>query len=96
MPAYFVFNYRINNREAYQPYLAQVPKTLEAHGAEILVADFNSEVIEGDARHLTVVLKFASEDAARIWYQSPEYQQIISLRKDNCDGIAVLATPADG
>ena len=56
MSAYFVFNYQISNREAYDPYLAEVPKTLEAHGAEILAADFESEVIEGKpprARQIT-------------------------------------------
>ena len=47
MAAYFVFNYRVNDQDAYQPYLAEVPKVLEAHGAEILAADFESEGIEG-------------------------------------------------
>jgi len=94
MAAYFVFNYRINDREAYQPYLAKVLPVLEAHGAEILAADFESEGFEGDAGHVTVVLKFASKDAARKWYKSPEYQEIIGLRTDNSDGIAALAKAA--
>lgn len=94
MEGYFVFNYRINDREAYQPYLEQVMQTLIAHDAEILVADFESEKIEGDAGHVTVVLKFSSKDAAKNWYQSPEYQNIFKLRTDHCDGIAVLADAA--
>ncbi|MGD8577363.1 MAG: DUF1330 domain-containing protein [Thiohalophilus sp.] len=95
MEGYIVFNYRINDQEAYQPYLSQVMQTLIAHNAEILVADFESETIEGDAGHVTVVLKFSSKDAARKWYQSPEYQNIIELRTDNCEGIAVLADAAE-
>ena len=91
MSAYFVFNYQISNREAYDPYLAEVPKTLEAHGAEILAADFESEGIEGDAKQVTVVLKFSSKDAAKKWYQSPEYQRIIGLRLSNSEGISTLA-----
>ncbi|APE32406.1 hypothetical protein BOX17_00860 [Halomonas aestuarii] len=94
MSAYLVFNYRINDRDAYDPYLAAVPAILEAHGAEILAADFDSEAVEGDARHVTVVLKFPSKEAARGWYDSPEYQDIIGLRLDNCDGMAVLANGA--
>lgn len=94
MSAYFVFNYQIDNREAYDPYLAEVPKTLQAHGAEILVADFESESIEGDARHVTIVLKFSSKDAARAWYESPEYKKIIELRTDNAVGMAALAKGA--
>ena len=96
MSAYFVFNYQINNRDAYDPYLAEVPKTLDAHGAEILVADFDSEAIEGDAKHVTVVLKFSSKEAARGWYESPEYKKIIGLRKDNCVGLAALTDSIGG
>lgn len=91
MSAYLVFNYRINDREAYDPYLAAVPSILEAHGAEILAADFESEAVEGDAGHVTVVLRFPSKEAAKGWYDSPEYQEVIGLRLDNCDGLAVLA-----
>lgn len=94
MAAYFVFNYRITDQEAYGPYLAEVPKTLEAHGAEILVADFESDVIEGDAGHVSVVLKFPSKAAARKWYDSAEYQAILQTRRDNSVGIATLVNAA--
>ena len=96
MAAFMVFNYRITDQDAYQPYLEKVVGTLKAHGAEILVADFESEVIEGDPGHVTVVLKFASKDAARGWFDSPEYQAIVSLRTDNSKGIGVLANAAGG
>ena len=95
MQAYIVFNYRINNKEAYEPYLDQVMQTLIAHDAEILAADFESEKIEGDAGHVTVVLRFSSKEAAKKWYQSPDYQNIVRLRTDHCDGIAVLADAAE-
>jgi uncharacterized protein (DUF1330 family) len=91
MTAYMVFNYRINDRDAYQPYLEKVPATLQAHGAEIVVADFDSEGVEGDNGHVTVVLKFPSKAVARQWYNSPEYQAIIGLRVDNSEGLATLA-----
>lgn len=96
MSAYMVFNYQINDRDAYNPYLEEVPITLEAHGAEILAADFESEGIEGDARHVTIVLRFASQDAAKQWYHSPEYQKIIGLRLNNCEGMASLASGMGG
>ena len=96
MAAYMVFNYRITGQDAYEPYLGKVGDTLRAHGAEIVVADFESEAIEGDPGHVTVVLKFASKDAARGWFDSPEYQEIIGLRTDNSAGIAILANAAGG
>lgn len=94
MAAYMVFNYRITDRDAYKPYLGKVGETLQAHGAEVLVADFESEAIEGDPGHVTVVLKFASKDAARGWFDSPEYQAIIGLRTDNSKGLGVLVREA--
>ncbi|WP_405234482.1 DUF1330 domain-containing protein [Lentisalinibacter salinarum] len=96
MSAYFVFNYSVKDQDAYKPYLDQVPKVLEAHGAEILAADFESERIEGDAGHVTVVLRFPSKAAAKEWYQSPEYQKIIGLRTSNSEGIAAIANAAGG
>jgi len=96
MAAYFVFNYRIDDRDAYQPYLGEVPQVLQAYGAEILAADFESECVEGDALPVTVVLKFASKEAAKKWYDSPEYQAIIGLRTDNSTGIGAIAGGAGG
>lgn len=95
MAAYMVFNYRITDQDAYKPYIGKVGETLQAHGAEVLVADFESEAIEGDPGHVTVILKFASKDAARGWFDSPEYQAIIGLRTDNSTGIGILANAAD-
>lgn len=94
MAAYFVFNYRVTDLEGYKPYLGVVPAILESHGAEILAADFESEAVEGDPGHVTVVLKFPSKEAARKWYDSPEYQEIIGLRTDNSEGIGALASAA--
>ena len=94
-PAYVVFNYEISDREAYDPYLMQVPETLEAYGAEVIVADFESDAMEGDAGGVTVVLKFASEELARNWYQSPQYQKIIEIRTANSVGIASLASTGE-
>ena len=96
MAAYMVLNYRITDHDAYKPYLGKVADTLKAHDAEIVVADFESEPIEGAPGHVTVVLKFASKDAARGWFDSPEYQEIIGLRTDNSTGIAVLTNAAGG
>ncbi len=92
--AYVVFNYEISNREAYNSYLMQVPETLGAYGAEVLVADYESDVIEGAAGQVTVVLRFDSKETALDWYRSPEYQEIIGLRTAASHGIASLADAA--
>ncbi|MDT8398507.1 MAG: DUF1330 domain-containing protein [Pseudomonadales bacterium] len=90
MAAYIVANYRITRPEAFQAYPAAASPTLQAHGAEVLAIDINSEVIEGEPAPVTVVLKFASKDAAKAWYNSPEYQQALPYRTDNSEGFMVL------
>jgi uncharacterized protein (DUF1330 family) len=88
--AYLVANYRITNPEAYAAYPPAVIPTLLAHGAEVLVADYASEVLEGQPSSVTIVLKFPSKEAARAWYDSPEYREIVGLRTDNSEGFVLL------
>ena len=91
MAGYFVANYTITNQAEYMEYIAAVGPVLEAHGAENIVIDRNSELLEGSAGQVTVVLRFATKAAAEAWYQSPEYQAIRRLRTDNTEGIGVIA-----
>jgi uncharacterized protein (DUF1330 family) len=87
MAGYFVANYTITNQAEYKEYLAAVGPTLEAHGAESIVVDRDSELLEGSAGRVTVVLRFATKAAAQAWYDSPEYGAIRHLRTDNTEGI---------
>jgi uncharacterized protein (DUF1330 family) len=91
MAGYFVANYTITNQAEYKEYLAAVGPTLEAHGAENIVIDRDSELLEGSAGQVTVVLRFATKSAAEAWYKSPEYQAIRHLRTDNTEGIGIIA-----
>jgi uncharacterized protein (DUF1330 family) len=91
MAGYFVANYTITNQDEYQEYLAAVGSILAAHEAEIIVVDRDSELLEGSAGHVTVVLRFATKAAAQAWYDSPEYQAIKRLRTDSSEGIGVIA-----
>jgi len=91
MAGYFVANYTITNQAEYKKYLAAVGPSLQAHGAENIVVDRDSELLEGSAGKVTVVLRFATKDAAMAWYESPEYRAIRHLRTDNTEGIGVIA-----
>ncbi|MGO8887231.1 MAG: DUF1330 domain-containing protein [Streptosporangiaceae bacterium] len=91
MAGYFVANYTIMNQAEYKEYVTAVGPILEAHGAENIVLDRDSELLEGSAGQVTVVLRFATKAAAKAWYESPEYQAIRHLRMDNTEGIGVIA-----
>lgn len=90
MAGYIVANFRITNSDGFAPYVPAVLPTLQAHKAEILVADYDSEGLEGNPASITVVIRFESKEAARAWYDSPEYQSVLPLRIENSEGILVL------
>ena len=54
MAGYFIANYTITNPDGYQEYLAAVGPTLTAHGAERIVVDRGSDLLEGSAGQVTV------------------------------------------
>ena len=91
MAGYFIANYTITNQAEYEQYIAAVGPSLKAHGAENIVVDRDSVLLEGSPGQVTVVLRFATKAAAQAWYESPEYQAIMRLRTDNTEGIGVLA-----
>jgi uncharacterized protein (DUF1330 family) len=91
MTTYLIANYRVTNPEAYAEYPPAVAPTLAPFGGELLVADFDSEIVEGAASPVSIVLRFPSRQSARDWYNSPEYQAVIHLRTDNSEGQLVFA-----
>jgi uncharacterized protein (DUF1330 family) len=91
MAGYFVANYKITNQAQYKEYLAAVGPSLTAHGAERVIVDRDSELLEGSAGEVTVVLRFPSKAAAKAWYDSPEYQAVRHLRTDSSEGVGVIA-----
>ena len=90
MAAYIVAKYAVTNPEGFPAYQSAVGPTFAGHDVEFIAVDPASEVIEGEPPHVTVILKFPSKEAARAWYNSPEYQAIKHHRTDNSTGDMVL------
>lgn len=81
MPAYIVVDANVHDPEAFKAYAEKVGATLKAHGGKP-IANNAPETLEGDwAPQRVVILEFADEAAAKGWYNSPEYQEIIPLRQ---------------
>ena len=81
MTAYVIANVDVQDAEAYEAYRSRTLATIEAHGGRFIVRGGPIEVLEGDPRfHRLVIIEFPDKAAARRWYDSAEYQEIIPLR----------------
>lgn len=92
MSAYVIASYDIADEQGYEGYVPGVGPLLAKHGAEILVADYEAQALEGPKRTAYVVLRFASEEAALAWYNDPDYDGLKKKRIDSsANGNLVLA-----
>jgi uncharacterized protein (DUF1330 family) len=81
MAAYVIVDSSVHNPDHMKAYGAKVGETLKAHGGRPIVAGNAIDVLEGDWNpSRLIILEFADADAARAWYNSPEYQEILPIR----------------
>ena len=91
MAAYVIVDSDIKNLEGMKEYIEKVGATLAPHGGQPIIAGTNIEVKEGDWNPTRIVIvAFPSMDAARAWYNSPDYQAIIPIRTANTDDKLIL------
>jgi uncharacterized protein (DUF1330 family) len=91
MTAYVIVDSKIKNIDGMQEYLEKVGATLGAHGGQPIVAGTNIDKVEGDWNpSRIVILAFPSKDAAKAWYNSPAYQEILPIRTANTDDNVIL------
>ena len=92
MAAYFIVQYVVNDPKLYREYQGQAGPTIQASGGEVVVFDVAAETIEGTppGPH-TVIVKFESTEAAKAWYESPEYQAALPKRLASTEGFAIIS-----
>ena len=92
MAAYFIAEYVVNDPQLYAEYQAAAAKTIGAAGGEVVAFDVAAETMEGTPPGpQTVIVKFESSEAAKAWYESPEYQAALPKRLEATEGFAVLS-----
>lgn len=90
---YAIFTEDIRDRAGYDGYVQKALPTILQSGGRPIVADDGPEVLEGDWHgSRTVILEFDSVEAAKKWYNSPEYQAIIGERHASTDANAVIVS----
>jgi uncharacterized protein (DUF1330 family) len=71
-------------------YIERIQATMDPFGGRFLVHGATVDVIEGSWPGTVVILEFPDADAARAWYASPAYQEILPLRTNNIDGDTII------
>ena len=91
MTAYAVAHLRTVDQNAeIVDYLRRIDATLDPFGGRFVVHGTLPEVLEGEWPGFLVVIGFPDLDAARVWYDSPAYQEILPLRARNADSVTLL------
>ena len=93
--AYVIADIEVTDPDAYEDYKRLSTKAAELYGARFLVRGGAVERLEGEREpQRLVLLEFEDEDAARRWYDSPEYAAARSVRQRAANSSLVLVSGA--
>jgi uncharacterized protein (DUF1330 family) len=81
MPAYIIVDVDVKDAKAFEPYKQPTAASVAQYGGRFIVRSSEYEVLEGDWRPTRlVVIEFPSVEAAKRWYDSPEYRKVLPIR----------------
>ncbi len=81
MPAYIIVDVDVKDAKAFEPYKQPTAASVAHYGGRFIVRSSEYEVLEGDWRPTRlVVIEFPSVEAAKRWYDSPEYRKVLPIR----------------
>ena len=97
MRAYVLAEIEVTNPEGYKGYSAVVGESITKYGGRFLVRAGAVHGLEGEwpARR-RVILEFPSVEAAKTWWDSPEYAKPKALRRAHSTGRLLLLEGFDG
>ena len=82
MPAYLVAEIEITDPAGYAEYGKVVPATVEKYGGKFLVRGGKAHPLEGDwPERRRVIIEFPSLEKAQAWWNSPEYEKPMAMRR---------------
>ena len=95
MSAYVIANIRITDAARYEEYKRLSTIAINAYGSQVCVRGGEVTVLEGDWQpERVVVLKFASVERARAFYDSPQYLAARQAREHAADVRMVVVAGA--
>jgi uncharacterized protein (DUF1330 family) len=97
MSAYLIANVDVHDPDAYEEYRSRAGAIVERHGGCFIVRGGAVHLLEGEPwAHRLVIIQFPDLAAARGFYDSAEYQEIIPLRTRASDAALLIVEGSDG
>lgn len=95
MSAYVLADIEVTDPSAYEDYKQLSSAAAEKYGGRFVVRGGNTEALEGDwPTGRFVILEFSDGEAARRWYDSPEYAEARAVRQRASTGRLLLVEGA--
>jgi uncharacterized protein (DUF1330 family) len=94
MAAYLVVEHIITDPVKFEEYRTKVGPIIAKHGGAYLTRGGSHKMPEGGhwKPERVVIIEFPDIDALNAWYNSPEYQPLIALRKECTSDLDMLIT----
>jgi uncharacterized protein (DUF1330 family) len=95
MAAYLIVEVEVTDPVAYEAYKPLAGASVARHGGKFIVRGGKTQSMEGgwDPKRI-VVLEFPSMDAAKAFYDSPDYQEALKIRLATSRSKAILVEGA--
>ncbi|HFB66537.1 MAG TPA: DUF1330 domain-containing protein [Aeromonadales bacterium] len=86
MKAFIIATVTVKDPKKFQQYAEKSKSTFDIAGAEILLKGSYQGTLTGQASHQSAaIITFKDQATLERWYQSKEYQELISLRDQAAD-----------
>lgn len=91
MAAYVLAQLEVHDQEGFERYRDKVAPLVAAFGGRYIVRGGEITPLEGElAAPRLVIIEFNDREAAKRWYFSDDYQEILPLRLKSAKGSAVI------
>ena len=93
---YWIGRVSVSDEERYKDYIAANAAAFAKYGARFLVRGGEFVAPEGTPRERNVVIEFASLQAAKDCYHSPEYEAALAIRQEVAVSDLIIIEGYDG
>ena len=96
MTTYLIALLDVRDRDAFREYERGVMRTIKPHKGWVLAAGPGERADGAEPRNHNVIIRFPTLAAARAWWESGVYQEIVPIRLEHAPGADAMFLPGLG